>query len=82
MELGLSRDEIVEAWNTMWAQLREPGAQAEARMRVLHGESSGVIFPDGSPEWQAALLTFVNNVVRSNNQRIQQQLEDAGIQLT
>lgn len=81
MELGLSRDEVVEMWNTMWAQLREPEAQAEARMHVLHGESAGAIFGEDSPEWHAALFTFVHNVVRLNNRRIQEQLEKAGVKL-
>lgn len=81
MELGLSRDEVVEVWNSVLAQLREAGAQAEARVHVAHGEDAGVIFREGTPEWEAALFTFVNNVVRLNNRRIGEQLEKAGIKL-
>jgi hypothetical protein len=81
MELGLSRDEVLQTWDTTLAMLREPGAQAEARMHVTYGENAGVVFPEGTPDWEAALLTFVNNVVRLNNRRIQEQLEKAGIKL-
>jgi len=84
VELGLSREEVIEEWNNA-VQLTTPVGQAAARASLKAGTKVTVMETGGQTapldDLQLAIVSFVNNVVRLNNHRIHEQLEKAGINL-
>ena len=84
MELGLSKEEIIEQWNGA-VQSATPEGQAAAKAALRAGGKVPVMETRGQAgsldDLQLALVSFVNNVVRLNNRRIQEQLEKAGFKL-
>ncbi len=84
MELGLSKEDIVEEWNKAVQSTTAVG-QAAARASLRPGEQAAVIQTGGQPapldDLQLAFVSFVNNVVRLNNRRMLEQLEKTGLKL-
>ncbi|MBI2912518.1 MAG: hypothetical protein HYY03_01200 [Chloroflexi bacterium] len=81
MELGLSREELLEEWNKA-AQSATPEGQATARAALKAGDKVPTMKGEGPlDDLQLTIVSFVNNVVRLNNRRMQEQLKKAGLKL-
>ena len=84
MDLGLSKEEIIDEWNKS-VESTTPSGQAAARAALRQGGKAAVMHVPGSPaptdDLQLAMVSFVNNVVRLNNRRILEQLKRAGIRI-
>ena len=81
MELGLSREELLEEWNKA-VQSATPEGQAAARAALKAGDKVTTMKGEGPlDDLQLTIVSFVNNVVRLNNRRILEQLKQAGIRI-
>lgn len=76
MELGLSKDQVLEEWKRAWdGALDEYWPEHETRPEDVRETPPGGMLG----ALTLALSLFVGNVVRANNRRLQEQLEKAGI---
>ena len=81
MELGLSREELLEEWNKA-VQSATPEGQAAARAALKAGDKVPTMKGEGPLDGlQLTIVSFVNNVVRLNNRRILEQLKQSGIRI-
>ncbi len=76
MELGLSKDEVMQEWEKAWEAAigtywPKEGERPEGVEETPPGGSLGA--------FALALSIFAANVVRENNRRLKEQLEKAGV---
>jgi len=76
MELGLSKDEVIQEWNRAWKAAIDTYWPQEGERPEDVGETppAGIL-----GALALAFSLYAGNVVRENNRRLKEQLEKAGI---